>query len=125
MQASEEFIFGEATAWEDVGPGLKRQVMGYDDKIKPVKVDFQPAAVGQLHEYNHRQVTYGESEVFETTIGDEMRTIRDGEAYYVPPHLLHGCVCSEAGVLIDVFSPTGRTVWLLRPHIAPLQPEKF
>ncbi|RMF21080.1 MAG: cupin domain-containing protein, partial [Bacteroidetes bacterium] len=25
--------------------------------------------------------------------------------FYVPPNVLHGCVCKKDGVLIDVFSP--------------------
>jgi hypothetical protein len=33
MKASKEFIFGQDVPWEEVGPGLKRQIMGYDDKI--------------------------------------------------------------------------------------------
>ena len=28
-----------------------------------------------------------------------------GEGYFVAPNLAHGCVCLEAGVLIDTFSP--------------------
>jgi len=28
-----------------------------------------------------------------------------GSTYIIPPNLLHGCVCLEAGVLIDMFSP--------------------
>lgn len=105
MKASKEFIFGQELPWEEVGPGLKRQIMGYDDKIMLVKVDFQPGAVGQLHEHYHSQVTYVESGTFEMTIGDETKTIRGGDSYYIPPHVMHGCVCVEAGVLIDVFSP--------------------
>jgi quercetin dioxygenase-like cupin family protein len=105
MQASKEFLFGQDIPWEEVGPGLKRQIMGYDDKIMLVKVDFQPGAVGQLHEHHHSQVTYVESGAFEMTIGDEVKTIRGGDSYYIPPHVMHGCVCVEAGVLIDVFSP--------------------
>lgn len=105
MQASKEFIFGKDIAWEEVGPGLKRQIMGYDDKIMLVKVDFQPGAVGQLHEHYHSQVTYVESGAFEMTIGEETKVIRAGDSYYIPPHVMHGCVCVEAGVLIDVFSP--------------------
>ena len=42
---------------------------------------------------------------FEMTIGDEVRTIKGGDSYYIPPHVMHGCVCTKAGVLIDVFSP--------------------
>lgn len=105
MQASKEFIFGKDLAWEEVGPGLKRQIMGYDDKIMLVKVDFQPGAVGVLHQHYHSQVTYVESGAFEMTIGGETKVIRAGDSYYIPPHVMHGCVCVEAGVLIDVFSP--------------------
>ena len=28
-----------------------------------------------------------------------------GDGYFVAPNLPHGCVCLEAGVLIDTFSP--------------------
>jgi quercetin dioxygenase-like cupin family protein len=28
-----------------------------------------------------------------------------GDGYYVAPDELHGCVCLEAGILIDTFSP--------------------
>jgi len=28
-----------------------------------------------------------------------------GDAFYIPPNVLHGAICREAGVLIDVFSP--------------------
>ena len=105
MQASKEFLLGDDVPWETVGPGLQRQLHGYDDKIMLVKVRFEPGAVGQLHEHHHSQVTYVESGEFEMTIGDEVRTIRGGDSYYIPPHVLHGCVCTKAGVLIDVFSP--------------------
>jgi quercetin dioxygenase-like cupin family protein len=70
-----------------------------------VKVKFEVGAVGALHEHYHSQVTYVESGAFEMTIGDEKKIIRTGDGYYVKPHTIHGCVCIEPGVLIDVFSP--------------------
>ncbi|MDA9311824.1 cupin domain-containing protein, partial [Polaribacter sp.] len=63
--ASKEFIFGDDMAWETVGEGLKRKIMGYDDKIMLVKVDFQVGAIGSLHEHHHSQVTYVESGSFD------------------------------------------------------------
>ena len=42
---------------------------------------------------------------FEVTIGEEKKVLRAGDGYYVAPNLPHGCVCLEAGVLIDTFSP--------------------
>ncbi|MBS1564980.1 MAG: cupin domain-containing protein, partial [Bacteroidetes bacterium] len=35
----------------------------------------------------------------------EKKILSAGDAYYIPPHVLHGAVCIEDGVLIDVFSP--------------------
>jgi quercetin dioxygenase-like cupin family protein len=70
-----------------------------------VKVKFEVGAVGQLHSHPHTQVTYVESGAFEMTIGDQKKIIKKGDGYYVPPQEVHGCVCVEAGVLIDVFSP--------------------
>ncbi len=105
ISPSKEFFFGETTPWEEVGPGLKRQMMGYDGKIMLVKVAFEVGAVGNIHEHYHSQVSYVESGEFEMTIGDQVKTIKSGDSYYIPPHVRHGCVCIKKGVLIDVFSP--------------------
>jgi quercetin dioxygenase-like cupin family protein len=100
--------------WENPAPGIQRQVYGYDDKIMMVKVKFEKDAVGSLHQHHHSQATYVESGVFEMTIGDEMKIISAGDGYYVPPHVIHGCVCLEPGLLVDVFSPL-RKDFLLQP----------
>lgn len=105
IKPTKEYHFGSETPWEEVGEGLKRQMMGYDGKIMLVKVHFQVGAVGNLHKHYHSQVTYVESGEFEMTIGDDIRIIRGGDSYYIPPHIMHGCVCKKEGVLIDVFSP--------------------
>lgn len=105
IEASKEFIFSDDIEWEQVGEGLKRKIMGFDDKIMLVKVDFQEGAIGQLHEHHHSQVTYVESGEFDMTIGDEVKRLKGGDSFYIPPHVMHGCICKQAGVLIDVFSP--------------------
>lgn len=103
--ASKEFIKGEDLDWEVVGEGLRRKIMGYDDKIMLVKVHFEVGAVGQMHEHYHSQVTYVESGSFNVTIDGKTQTLKGGDSFYIPPHSLHGAICTEAGVLIDVFSP--------------------
>lgn len=105
MAQSSEFQFEQEVQWEDLGNGIQRQVFGYDDKIMLVKAKFEQGAVGALHEHHHSQVTYVDSGAFEMTIGNEKKIIRKGDGYYVPPHVVHGCVCLEAGMLIDAFSP--------------------
>lgn len=103
--ASKEFIKGEELDWEVVGEGVKRKIMGYDDKIMLVKVYFEKGGIGPMHEHYHSQVTYVESGSFDVTIDGKTETLTGGDTFYIPPHALHGAICTEAGVLIDVFSP--------------------
>lgn len=102
---SEVFQIEKEMGWENPGPGIKRQIMGYDGQLMMVKVVFEEGAVGTIHEHYHSQATYVASGKFELTIGDEKRILEAGDGYYVAPDVLHGCVCLEAGILIDTFSP--------------------
>lgn len=103
--SSQEFLLDDEIEWEVVGEGVKRKIMGYDDKIMLVKVNFDEGGVGPMHEHYHSQVTYVESGEFELTIGENTKIVRGGDAFYIPPHVLHGAVCKSPGILIDVFSP--------------------
>ena len=90
---SEAFQFEKELEWENPAPGIRRQMMGYD------------GAVGAMHQHYHSQATYVASGKFELTIGDRKEILSTGDGYYVEPDQPHGCVCLEAGVLIDTFSP--------------------
>ncbi|TKC09548.1 cupin domain-containing protein [Pedobacter frigoris] len=105
MLQSDLFQIENEIQWEDLGNGIKRQIFGYDDRIMLVKAKFEIGAVGELHQHHHTQVTYVDSGSFEMTIGNEKRIINKGDGYYVPPNVIHGCVCLEAGMLIDSFTP--------------------
>ncbi len=105
VKRSKEFFFQKEQEWEQVDPLLRRQIHGYDDKIMLVIADFKTGGVGQLHNHHHSQVTYVESGEFEMTIGEEVKIIKGGDSYYIPPMVMHGCTCIKAGRLIDVFSP--------------------
>ena len=102
---SEVFQIAKEMGWENPGPGIKRQIMGYDGQLMMVKVVFEEGAVGTMHEHYHSQATYVASGKFELTIGEEKRILEAGDGYYVAPDVLHGCVGLEAGRLIDTFSP--------------------
>jgi len=102
---SNEFQFENEVPWEDQHNGIQRQVYGYDNTLMMVKAKFITGAVGVMHRHQHSQVTYVDSGVFEMTIGDEKKIIKKGDGYYVPPNILHECVCLESGILIDAFSP--------------------
>ena len=101
----ERFVHADRTEIEEVGPGLKRQLLGYGPKIMGAHVWFETGAVGEMHKHHHAQIAYVASGRFKVTIEDETRTLVAGDSFYVPPHAMHGAVCEEAGELIDVFSP--------------------
>ncbi|SHL69333.1 Cupin domain protein [Xylanibacter ruminicola] len=102
---SETFQIASDIQWEDAGDGVVRQIMAYDDNLMMVKVKCEQGAVGPIHQHPHTQSTYVASGCFEVTIGDEKKTLKAGDGYYVAPNLPHGCVCLEAGILIDTFTP--------------------
>ncbi len=104
-QQSAPFLLESDIPWERIDEHITRQIVGYHDSIMMVKVRFDAGGVGQMHEHHHAQVTYVVDGTFEMTIGDETRTLRGGDSFYIPPHVMHGCVCTEKGMLIDVFSP--------------------
>jgi quercetin dioxygenase-like cupin family protein len=99
------FIENNDIPWEAVDQGMKRKIMAYDDKLMLVKVEFEKGGIGVLHQHYHSQITHVQSGKFEVQINGEKKILAAGDAFYIPPNLIHGAVCLEAGVLIDVFSP--------------------
>ncbi|MGS2720999.1 cupin domain-containing protein [Paraglaciecola aestuariivivens] len=105
MKQSDAFIFGESHPIEDLGNGMKRQLMGYNQQILMAKVWFDENAVGYVHAHHHAQVAYVESGEFEVQVGEEKRILKAGDCFFVEPNADHGAICRKAGVLLDVFSP--------------------
>ena len=99
------FIESKDVEWEVTAPGMKRKIMAYDESLMLVRVEFEKGAVGTLHSHPHVQISHVESGLFEVEINGEKKQLAAGDVFYVPPHAVHGAVCLEPGVLIDVFSP--------------------
>jgi len=99
------FIENDTISWEQMDKGVKRKIMAWDDNLMMVKVDFEKGGVGTVHQHYHSQITHIESGVFEVEIDGIKKVLSAGDGFYIPPNILHGAVCLEAGVLIDVFSP--------------------
>ncbi|MCF2948882.1 cupin domain-containing protein [Paraglaciecola aquimarina] len=99
------FVMGDDVKLEDLGAGVSRKVLAHSDNIMTVEVHFEKGAIGPMHNHPHEQLTYVQSGVFEFTIGDETKVVKAGDSMYKEPKIEHGCVCLEAGVLIDNFTP--------------------
>jgi quercetin dioxygenase-like cupin family protein len=98
-------IHDQNIAWKDLGDGVRRKIMFYNETWMMVKFEFQTGAKGALHQHPHAQNSYVASGQFEFYLGAEKRIISAGDVYNVPPNTEHGILCLEAGTLVDVFSP--------------------
>ncbi|BEH00143.1 cupin domain-containing protein [Bacteroides sedimenti] len=102
---SSAFQFEKEMIWEEAGQGVKRQIMGYNNDLMMVKVAFEKGSIGSVHTHPHTQATYVASGVFEFTNDGETSIVKAGDGVYIKPNASHGCVCLEAGTLIDTFNP--------------------
>lgn len=105
VKTANVFVKDSEIKWEMVGEGVRRKIMAYDDSLMLVRVQFEKGSIGNLHNHHHSQITHVEKGAFEVEIDKQKKILRAGDAFYIPPHVPHGCVCIEEGVLIDVFSP--------------------
>ena len=102
---SKKILPGGEIAWEDMAPGPKRQIMGYDDKILMVRVLFEGGAVGAVHEHFHSQAIGAVSDNPGCRVGGKREVIGAGDGFYLLPNVLRGAACLAKGERMDVFSP--------------------
>ena len=89
----------------DLGGGVCRRVLAYSEDLMAVEVAFEAGAEGSVHTHPHTQCTYVLSGRFQYAVEGEKVTLGPGDSIVVPPHLPHGTLCLEAGVLLDTFTP--------------------
>ncbi|GHU91619.1 cupin [Bacteroidia bacterium] len=99
------FFKSDSMEWVDLGGGVKRQIMGYDENVMLVKVSFEKDSIGAIHDHVHVQTSYVASGKFEINIDGRKRILSAGDGFFAPSGKTHGVVCLEAGTLIDVFHP--------------------
>lgn len=105
MTMKKQFIFSDNILWDQTAPGVQRKILGYDDQLMMVHVQFEKGAIGTVHHHIHRQVTFVESGLFEVSINGEKQQLKKGDSFFVEPDTPHGVVALDAGSLIDVFAP--------------------
>ncbi|QKX17029.1 cupin domain-containing protein [Microbulbifer sp. YPW1] len=105
MPATDAFVQAQDVDVEDLGGGIKRQILGHDDNLMIVRVWFEEGSIGYVHKHPHTQVSYVESGEFEVQVDGRTKLLKAGDSFYIAPHLEHGAVCKKAGVLLDTFSP--------------------
>ncbi len=99
------FVYSADRKVEDLGNGVSRKILAHNGTMMQVEVFFEEGAVGPLHNHPHEQLTYVMSGEFEFTIGDETKLVKAGDTLYKESGVMHGCVCTKKGVLLDTFTP--------------------
>jgi len=99
------YVHDSEIDWEDLGGGIRRKMLTFEEKVMMVKIAFNAGAVGEAHSHPHIQCSYVESGEFELTIGGEVKTLKSGDSFLVPTNVQHGAKAVTDGVLIDVFTP--------------------
>ena len=99
------FVLTRETPWTVMTEGVRRQILGYGPDLMMVRVDFDAGARGAVHHHPHRQATYVADGVFEVTVGEETRTLGQGDSFFAVGDQPHGVLASTKGTLIDVFTP--------------------
>ncbi len=104
-EKGQRWVSHSDTLPQSAGEGVTRRILAYTGGLMCVENTFQTGAVGALHSHPHTQITYVVSGVFDFTIGEETRTVRAGDTLLKEDGVVHGCLCREAGVLLDIFTP--------------------
>ena len=99
------FVFNDDVKLTDLGGGVSRKILSYNDQLMSVEVHFEKGAIGAVHTHPHVQISYVLEGSFEATIGGETKIIKKGDTYITEPDVPHGVVCLEAGTLLDIFTP--------------------
>lgn len=90
---------------QDADGPVSRQVLAESEALMVVAFAFAKGGVGDLHSHPHVQSTYVERGRFHFSIDGEEFEVAPGDSFIIPPGAEHGCVCLEAGRLIDCFTP--------------------
>ena len=98
-------FYSADSEWDDAGEGCVRKVLAHSDNLMVCELHFKKGAVGKLHSHPHEQISYVVSGKFEFDIGGKKYVVGPGDTTYKEPNIVHGCVCLEEGVLVDIFSP--------------------
>jgi quercetin dioxygenase-like cupin family protein len=93
------------SGWDKFGEGITRKIIGHDENLMMVKVQFERDAQVPFHQHPHVQCSVVFSGLFEVVIGTEHSILKAGDGFFVDPQIPHRARAIEAGIIIDSFYP--------------------
>lgn len=100
------FSAGDFSEPIDIAPGVRTRVLVRGDLMFSL-VEIDEGATSPIHRHPEVQMGLVLEGAFERRQGNEVKILRVGDGFYVPPDVPHGGRAVEGGPcrILDVFSP--------------------
>ena len=98
-------VYNKDIPFDRLSKTSRRKILAHEGTQMMVEVTFDKGGEGAPHRHIHEQITYVAQGRFVFTIEGEKYTVAKGDSLYFPSNALHGCVCLEDGILVDIFTP--------------------
>ena len=95
----------EDTVLLNLDGATTRRILAWNDRLMSVEVGFETGSIGVDHTHPHTQLSYVLAGRFRYTVDGKSVEMKPGDSIVVPSGAVHGTVCLEAGMLLDVFTP--------------------
>ncbi len=99
------FIYRDRIEKIDMEGGVIRQYLGEGRNMNVQHWDMADKSVVKLHKHSQEQFGYVIKGGFKMIVGDEISELKAGDAYFIPPDVLHEFTAIGDTEAIDIFSP--------------------
>ena len=86
-------------------PGMKRQVLAYNDQLMLVRHSLAPGWVGARHSHPHHQLVYVERGSVRVDAGGNLFDAHAGDSFVLDGGIEHQVSALEQSEVLDVFTP--------------------
>lgn len=104
-EKNQQWIFNREIDFEACGAGVQRKILSYADELMCVENHFETGAVGALHSHPHTQISYVVSGSFEYENNGVRKRVDAGDTILMLDGVVHGLICLEQGIVLDIFTP--------------------
>jgi len=99
------YCFHERLEKIDMGGGVIRQYLGEATLMNAQHWNMADKSIVKMHKHSQEQFGYVIKGGFTMFIGGEVADLKAGDAYFIPPDVLHEFTAVGETEAIDVFSP--------------------
>ena len=99
------FYYHEKIKKIDMGEGVVRQDFAQGENLNVLHWNMADGSIVKMHSHPQEQFGFVIKGGFKMTVGDEKTELKAGDAYIIPPNVLHEFIAVGETEAIDVFSP--------------------